>query len=597
MRNLRFCSTIAATLVVETSRWRRIFCSLLFIAVVVAAAVAVATPLSDTSTVNSAKRTRVLTFAERVAYQRAIEEVYWRHRIWPSERPDPRPTLDAVMSQAQLEKKVEVYLRKSQSLEDYQQQAITVEHLQAEMDRMAQHTRQPEMLRELFDALGNDPFVIAECLAKPALTERFLADLYAQDITMRCESTLIAGLSSMSMAATLPEGTYTLPNISDQCIDDTWTATSTTNAPSARYLYTAVWTGSEMIVWGGEDHNGNFLDTGGKYDPSTDSWTTTSTTNAPSARYFHTAVWTGSEMIVWGGSNGGYTCFNTGGRYNPSTDSWTATSTTNASSARVHHTAVWTGSEMIVWGGIDCCNFFNTGGRYNPSTDSWTATSTGTNVPDGRDYHTAVWTGSQMIVWGGTNGPLLITGGRYNPGTDSWTATSTTNAPAGRLFDTAVWTGGEMIVWGGTCGRQCGVSYNTGGRYNPITDNWIPTSTSNAPSARNSHAAVWTGSEMIVWGGELLLNTGGRYNPSADSWTPTSTTNAPSGRDGHTAAWTGREMIVWGGGHNTGGRYCAESGPTPTPTPTPIPTVTPTPTPTARPSPSGRPRPTPPPRL
>ena len=53
---------------------------------------------------------RTLTFAERVAYQRAIEEVYWRHRIWPrngGERLDPKPSLDAVMSQAQLEKKVQ----------------------------------------------------------------------------------------------------------------------------------------------------------------------------------------------------------------------------------------------------------------------------------------------------------------------------------------------------------------------------------------------------------------------------------------------------------------------------------------------------------
>ena len=49
---------------------------------------------------------RTLTFAERVAYQRAIEDVYWRHRIWPKERPDPKPSLDAVMSQAQLENKV-----------------------------------------------------------------------------------------------------------------------------------------------------------------------------------------------------------------------------------------------------------------------------------------------------------------------------------------------------------------------------------------------------------------------------------------------------------------------------------------------------------
>src|SRR5438034_2265762 len=67
---------------------------------------------------------RTLTFAERVAYQRAIEDVYWRHRIWPrsrGERPDPKPSLSAVTSQAQLEKKVADGLRNSQVLEDYWQ--------------------------------------------------------------------------------------------------------------------------------------------------------------------------------------------------------------------------------------------------------------------------------------------------------------------------------------------------------------------------------------------------------------------------------------------------------------------------------------------
>src|SRR4029453_12081794 len=102
-----------------------------------------------------------LTFAERVAYQRIIEDVYWRHRIWPKENANPKPSLDAVMTQAQLEKKVTDYLRKSQELEDSWQQPITADQLQAEMDRMAQHTRQPKVLRELFEALGNDPFVIA----------------------------------------------------------------------------------------------------------------------------------------------------------------------------------------------------------------------------------------------------------------------------------------------------------------------------------------------------------------------------------------------------------------------------------------------------
>ena len=84
-----------------------------------------------------------------------------------------------------------------------------------------------------------------------------------------------------------------------RCTDDTWTATSITNAPAARVDHTAVWTGSEMIVWGG--YCRNYLNTGGRYNPSTDNWTATSTINAPAARAEHTAVWTGSEMIVWGG--------------------------------------------------------------------------------------------------------------------------------------------------------------------------------------------------------------------------------------------------------------------------------------------------------
>ncbi len=47
------------------------------------------------------------------------------------------------------------------------------------MDRMAKHTKQPEVLRELFEALDHDPFVIAECLARPVLTERFVKTFQA----------------------------------------------------------------------------------------------------------------------------------------------------------------------------------------------------------------------------------------------------------------------------------------------------------------------------------------------------------------------------------------------------------------------------------
>src|SRR6266513_3069184 len=104
--------------------------------------------------IRSSNSATTLSFAERVSYQRAIEQVYWRHRIWPKERSDPKPSLDADISQTQLEKKVADYLRESQALEDHWQRPLTPEDLQGEMDRMAGNSKQPEVLRELFAELG-----------------------------------------------------------------------------------------------------------------------------------------------------------------------------------------------------------------------------------------------------------------------------------------------------------------------------------------------------------------------------------------------------------------------------------------------------------
>src|ERR1043166_1320831 len=514
-----------------------------------------------------------LSFAERVAHQRALEEVYWRHRIWPKERPDPKPSLDAMLSQAQLEKKVTDYLNNSQALEDYWQQPIGAEPLQAEMDRMAQYTKEPEVLRELFQALGSDPFVIAECLARPAIAEQLVTKFYAHD-AYPLESRRARAEDQMPKPVAAATSTYRLPTISTGavCTDDTWTTTSTTNAPAARVSHTAVWTGSEMIVWGG--YGSSYFNTGGRYNPSTDSWAAISTVNAPSARACHTAVWTGSETIVWGGDDGH--SLNTGGRYNPATDTWTATNATSAPVGRLFHTAVWSGSQMVVWGGWNEFEL-NTGSRYDPSTDSWAATTT-IGAPAARLNHSAVWADSEMIVWGGWNGVNYFnTGGKYNPSTDSWAATTTSNAPSGRKFHTAEWTGNEMVVWAGHDGSNFGL--NSGGRYNPGTNNWAVTSTTNAPEARFSHTAVWTGSDMIVWGGTDGLqqfDTGGRYNPGTDNWLATTTTNAPEGRAYHTAVSSGSAIIIWGGLNdigpfylNTGGRYCVQPTPTPTPTATP----------------------------
>jgi hypothetical protein len=354
--------------------------------------------------------------------------------------------------------------------------------------------------------------------------------------------------------------------------DFVWSFTTTTDAwqptanpaLSARADHTAVWTGSRMIVWGG-DIGGSVTSTGGLYAPTPGAgvWTLTSSMNPPSARTGHTAVWTGAEMIVWGGEDViGASSTNTGGRYARATDIWTATTPTGAPPARSQHTAVWTGTEMIVWGGVTTGAILtNTGGRFNTSgVGSWTATNAdgASGAPTPRVGHTAVWTGTEMIIWSGNSGVLTRSGARYRPATNDWVNVSPTlSAPSARTDHTAVWTGTEMIVWGGT--DISSLATATGARYNPVTDVWTPMA--NAPLARSGHTAVWTGTEMIVWGGDTSSNQGAAYRPATDTWRLIKIdANTPSARTGHTAIWTGSEMIIWGGDNNgtltvTGSRY------------------------------------------
>jgi N-acetylneuraminic acid mutarotase len=336
-----------------------------------------------------------------------------------------------------------------------------------------------------------------------------------------------------------------------------WSNMTFFGRPVGRTGHTTVWSGSEMIVWGG--FNGFLRDLGGRYHATNDVWTPTPPTGERSERRGHTAIWTGNEVLTWGGFDG-ERYLNTGGRYVPSLNSWTPITTNGAPSGRVTHSAVWTGTEMIVWGGVGP-NFLNTGGRYNPTTGQWTAITTN-GAPTARNGHAAVWTGSQMVVWGGLDGAFVNTGGRYNPGNNTWTATATANAPAVRSGVPSIWTGTEMLVWGGVGGTILNqFALSTGGRYNPTANTWAALPTVNTPGPRTGHRAVWSGDEMLIWGGTDLttnLNTGGRYNRAANTWAGISTNNAPYPRTEHTAVWDGTRLIVWGG--STGETFLRDGG-------------------------------------
>lgn len=593
----------------------------------------------------SITRNNSLSFEDRIFYQQKIERIYWQERIWPDKNTS-KPPFEKLIPPEAVRKKVEDYLRKANALDFYWHTPIGQSQIQSEMDRMIGNTKNPRLLKQIFNALNNDPYLIAQCLAFPTLADRLIKNRYSYDalfhgslkskatqdalmilnvdamkstsgnyrgivftktekpnenathillspaefkeinsnyskmkvgevsklredserfyvvaVLERTDETLRVAVVewkkesfdswwkrvSKDIPVAVPfynQGGFSLRKVSDQsgCVDGTWT--SLPAAPQPRYGHAAVWTGSEMLIWGGDGTI--YFNNGARYDPATDTWSPMTTVGAPAAMVADQAVWTGSEMIVWNGN---------GGRYNPLTDTWSPISIVGAPEPRNGFTAVWTGGQMIIWGGwASFPNYLNTGGRYDPSTDSWSPTTTN-NAPEGRSRHTAVWGNSTMIVWGGeANGPVN-TGGQYDPISDSWTATSLVNAPFARHEHTAVWTGSEMIIYGGNW-------TTTGGRYNPITDSWVPTSTVGAPSERENHTAIWTGTAMVIWGGLGVNDTsiGGRYYPSTDSWLPTTSINPPDERSLNSAIWTGTEMIIWGGAYydrkfDTGGRY------------------------------------------
>lgn len=517
---------------------------------------------------------RTLSMEQRVAYQRLIEEVYWQHRIWPKENPQAKPSLEEVMPTSVIEEKVKDYLRKSQALETYWQRPITAEQLQAELERMARQSRQPELLKELWAALGNDAFLIAECLARPALVDRLIHNWYAYDTRVHGElqATATSELSKYGKAKSSSEKTYayreqTLIKVQEKASEKP----SVAGNAGAETLTPQQWDENlsrlkRVFAEGSSNDTAQTAIAAKQVELVTGKW---SSLQQDQDSFYAMAVirqnksqlttatlsWAKQSFEQWWSDfSKNVEVRNSIFQYDfriedllvtteACTDnSWMAMK--SGAPVTQSNISVWTGSEMIVLGG-----------RYNPATDSWIATSS-VNAVTAAYNQTAVWTGSEMIVWGGHGLAEMTrrnTGGRYNPTTDTWIATSTTNAPTARQFHTAVWTGSEMIIWGGEDNNPT----NTGRRYNPSTDSWTETTTASAPTGRYEHTAVWTGSEMIIWAGlgaNGVLFTGGRYNPGTDTWNTMSTTGA-AGVLGHSAIWTGNEMIVCGGSSGGASRY------------------------------------------
>lgn len=328
-----------------------------------------------------------------------------------------------------------------------------------------------------------------------------------------------------------------------------WVTSAAAGSATARFGHSAVWDGKRLIVWGGRPLLGSvYLNTGASYLAETDEWEPVSTIDAPVARWGHTAVWTGTEMLIWGG-NAASGRQNTGGRFQPDRQLWRSLSVTDAPSARTDHIAVWTGAQMFIWGGQNASGLLGDGAFYAPDTDLWSGVTTD-NAPAARIGATAVWANGRVLIWGGEGENGALNSGsqlRFNTGTPYWFSMTSANAPSPRQGHSAIWAGGKMIVWGG---HKDGVPCGDGAAYDPVTDTWEPLFTTSAPAARFNHAAVWTGQEMLILGGSngaREFATGAAYNPLTGVWRSLSSSGNPLARTEATAVWAGAEVLVFGG--------------------------------------------------
>lgn len=269
----------------------------------------------------------------------------------------------------------------------------------------------------------------------------------------------------------------------------------------SRWAYSAVWTGTELIVWGGQGDHADFSD-GAAYDPERDRWRLI----APSPlgpRWGHASVWTGREMLIVGGVFGSHIRPGPGGyrldgaAYDPATDSWRPIS---QPPPHLEHTwidrfdDVWTGEALIVTG-------YELGLTYHRESDTWRELPP-LDLPY-RARARTVWAGSKMLLVASLTSLDPPGAFAYHPGENKWQELG----PVGSMSlwpEIIVWTGIEVLVGFpiSHSGEDADLELRFLG-YDPAGQMSRELQSSPLRPA-NRPAYVWTGSDLIVWGGDDL---------------------------------------------------------------------------------------------
>lgn len=328
----------------------------------------------------------------------------------------------------------------------------------------------------------------------------------------------------------------------------TWMA-GTAEPPLPARDVPAVWSGTELLVWGGElwEPDGwrtRFFADGGTYDPATDRWRLLPP-GPLTPRAGHTAVWAGGELIVWGG-RGPVGLFSDGAAYDPAADRWRPLAPSPLS-PRAGATGVWTGKEVLLLGGTDNTGPLSDFAAYDPARDAWRLLSFPDAFADRPSYPEAegLWDGQAAVFWHrwASAGDEPGSGwaiGRYEPAAGSWTDLPAPPAPEDGGNMGLAWTGEELVALFSGYGQPADIAV-----LGLEDEAWRP-----VDLAETGWRTSTQGEPIGVWGGERLYVLIGAARPLTvdvrlEQWHPLPEPPLGRGATWASGVWTGEGLLAW----------------------------------------------------
>jgi len=304
---------------------------------------------------------------------------------------------------------------------------------------------------------------------------------------------------------------------------------------AARRGQSAVWTGTELVIWGGT-----------MTDPIGIAWTPPDAYRALPAE--GAPVPDGIHVLL-AERNGVVVAESSLGSYDPGTDTWSSLPPIPGPGEFASAAATAGDVLLVQWAAPQAegvvTEYWAYDGSWREVPTSW--------LQDGS--WPMISLGDSVLAWGVMypNYPnKAALGARYIHASNTWMELNTVNQPTPRYDAAFVSTGREAIIWGGGYydeARGQSERFRDGARYDPEADAWTPMNSEGAPDlGGNIQAYVAADDRMIVYGRDPDLETvGAVYDIPTDSWSNLTSLCGPPAFDLPSLTWVDSGLILWAG--------------------------------------------------